>query len=240
MCIIIAGKVKNIKKELFENILEEYLKMQGDGWGIYLPPNLVYKTLDYDKFKKYVTKKLEETNEEEYTVIHGRAATSGNIALYNTHPILFFGKQDIITDPLIDEIIDEIEIKVSKKELLLFHNGIIGEYNNINNIIIIKNKKLYEVKEKEKYKFNDTKRFVEKIKTLPYNKILEKIEEESDTNRFALINIKEQSIILFGCWHKYKDIYTSVYVIETKINFNNPTCNLPYYRWDYDIWKKSL
>lgn len=238
MCIIIAGKIKDIKRELFESILEEYLKMQGDGWGIYLPPNLVYKTLDFNKFKKYVTKKLEKINKEEYAVIHGRDATSGDKALYNTHPILFYSKEDLITD----QLIDEIEIKVSKKELLLFHNGIIEEYNNISNMIIIKNKTLYEVKEKEKYKFNDTKSFVEKIKSLPYNKILEKIQEKSDTNRFALINIKEQSIVLFGTWHKFKDIYTSVYVIETKVDKHYPTCNLPYdkWDWDYNIWKKSL
>lgn len=242
MCIIIAGKVKDIKKELFESILEEYLKIQGDGWGIYLPPNIVYKTLDYDKFKKYVTKKLEEENKDEYIVIHGRAATSGDIALYNTHPILFYGKQDIITDPLIDEI----EIKVSNKELLLFHNGVIHSFNNLlpKTIHINLKKKLIETKEyKEKY--NDTKLFVEKIKNLKYEKILEEIQKEARFNKFALIKIKEQTITLFGEFYEYKNkIYTSVYISEIETNLRPYYCD--YYEdkrnkifWD-ELFKKSF
>lgn len=243
MCIIIAGKVKDLREELIkETALEKELKIQGDGWGIFIPPRTIYKTLDYNKFKKYFKKNIYEINEEIYIVVHGRNATSGDIALYNTHPILFYSKEDIIKD----KEIDEIELEVSNKELLLFHNGVIHSFNNLlpKTIHINLKKKLIETKEyKEKY--NDTKLFVEKIKNLKYEKILEEIQKEARFNKFALIKIKEQTITLFGEFYEYKNkIYTSVYISEIETNLRPYYCD--YYEdkrnkifWD-ELFKKSF
>lgn len=93
MCIIIIAH-KAIDERLFANLY----KYNPDGWGVFVVPNKIHKSmkLDYGEYYNFVN--------NQYHVLHFRAATHGSICKKYNHPIKI------------------------RNGIWLFHNGVVSEY----------------------------------------------------------------------------------------------------------------